>query len=50
MEDQRSDLQRVLDALDDLEPTASLELLRELGGTLRSVGLRRHRGRLRPRS
>ena len=28
LEDQRSDLQRVLDAIDDLEPTASLELLR----------------------
>ena len=35
MEDQRSDLQRVLDGLDDLEPTASLALLRELGGVLR---------------
>jgi uncharacterized 2Fe-2S/4Fe-4S cluster protein (DUF4445 family) len=35
MEDQRSDLQRVLDALEDLEPTASLELLTELGGKLR---------------
>jgi uncharacterized 2Fe-2S/4Fe-4S cluster protein (DUF4445 family) len=35
LEDQRPDLQRVLDALDDLEPTASLELLRELGGVLR---------------
>ena len=32
LEDQRSDLQRVLDAIDDLEPTASIELLRELGG------------------
>ena len=32
LEDQRSDLQRVLDAIDDLEPRASLELLRELGG------------------
>jgi len=29
MEDQRSDLARVLDALEDLEPTASLALLRE---------------------
>jgi uncharacterized 2Fe-2S/4Fe-4S cluster protein (DUF4445 family) len=38
MEDQRSDLQRVLDALDDLEPTASLGLLRELPGALRSAG------------
>ena len=36
MEDQRSDLQRVLDALDDLEPRASLDVLRDLGGTLRS--------------
>ena len=35
LEDQRSDLQRVLDALDDLEPHASIELLRTLGGTLR---------------
>ena len=35
LEDQRSDLQRVLDALEDLEPTASLGLLRELGGVLR---------------
>ena len=29
MEDQRSDLQRVLDAIDDLEPHASIELLRD---------------------
>ena len=35
MEDQRSDLQRVLDALDDLEPHASIETLRTLGGMLR---------------
>ena len=35
LEDQRPDLQRVLDALDDLEPYASLELLRTLGATLR---------------
>ena len=35
LEDQRSDLQRVLDAVDDLEPQASVELLRELGGILR---------------
>src|SRR4029079_2232503 len=38
MEDQRSDLQRVLDALDDLEPHASLEVLRSLGAVLRSSG------------
>src|SRR6202030_1857419 len=37
MGDQRSDLQRVLDALDDLEPHASIEVLRSLGGTLRSA-------------
>jgi uncharacterized 2Fe-2S/4Fe-4S cluster protein (DUF4445 family) len=37
MEDQRPDLQRVLDGLDDLEPSASLELLRELGTTLRQA-------------
>jgi uncharacterized 2Fe-2S/4Fe-4S cluster protein (DUF4445 family) len=35
LEDQRSDLQRVLDALEDLEPHAPIELLRTLGGTLR---------------
>ncbi|HEY8625483.1 MAG TPA: ASKHA domain-containing protein [Solirubrobacteraceae bacterium] len=35
LEDQRPDLQRVLDGLDDLEPYASVEMLRELGGTLR---------------
>jgi uncharacterized 2Fe-2S/4Fe-4S cluster protein (DUF4445 family) len=37
MEDQRSDLQRVLDAIDDLEPSVSLEVLRELGGILRGA-------------
>jgi uncharacterized 2Fe-2S/4Fe-4S cluster protein (DUF4445 family) len=35
LEDQRSDLQRVLDAIDDLEPQASVQLLRELGSILR---------------
>ncbi len=35
MEDQRPDLQRVLDAIDDLEPTTSVALLRTLGKTLR---------------
>ncbi len=35
LEDQRPDLQRVLDDLDDLEPDASLATLRELGGVLR---------------
>ena len=38
MEDQRSDLQRVLDALEDLEPHASVEMLRSLGSVLRSSG------------
>jgi uncharacterized 2Fe-2S/4Fe-4S cluster protein (DUF4445 family) len=38
LEDQRPDLRRVLDAIDDLEPTASVELLRVLGGVLRSSG------------
>jgi uncharacterized 2Fe-2S/4Fe-4S cluster protein (DUF4445 family) len=37
MEDQRSDLRRVLDAIDDLEPHPSIELLRTLGGTLREA-------------
>jgi uncharacterized 2Fe-2S/4Fe-4S cluster protein (DUF4445 family) len=37
LEDQRPDLERVLDAIDDLEPTASLELLRTLGATLRGA-------------
>ena len=47
LEDQRSDLQRVLDGIEDLEPSASIELLRTLGGTLRVGQLRRHRGGLR---
>jgi uncharacterized 2Fe-2S/4Fe-4S cluster protein (DUF4445 family) len=37
LEDQRSDLQRVLEAIEDLEPHATLELLRELPGRLRSA-------------
>ncbi|MGI8505353.1 MAG: 2Fe-2S iron-sulfur cluster-binding protein, partial [Solirubrobacteraceae bacterium] len=37
LEDQRSDLQRVLDGLEDLEPHATLEVLRTLGGTLRTA-------------
>jgi uncharacterized 2Fe-2S/4Fe-4S cluster protein (DUF4445 family) len=37
LEDQRSDLQRVLDAIDDLEPQASVELLCGLGGILRGA-------------
>lgn len=35
LEDQRSDLQRVLDALDDLQLRVGIELLRELGEKLR---------------
>jgi uncharacterized 2Fe-2S/4Fe-4S cluster protein (DUF4445 family) len=38
LEDQRSDLQRVLDALDDLEPRTSIEVLRSLGSVLREAG------------
>ena len=38
LEDQRPDLRRVLDAIDDLEPSASVVVLRELGGVLRSSG------------
>jgi uncharacterized 2Fe-2S/4Fe-4S cluster protein (DUF4445 family) len=37
LEDQRSDLQRVLDGLDDLEPYVSIEVLRELGTTMRQA-------------
>jgi uncharacterized 2Fe-2S/4Fe-4S cluster protein (DUF4445 family) len=37
LEDQRSDLQRVLDGLDDLEPTVSIGMLRELGTTMRAA-------------
>jgi len=35
LEDQRSDLQRVLDGIEDLEPHTSVEVLRGLGATLR---------------
>ena len=37
LEDQRSDLQRVLDGLDDLEPSVSIGMLRELGTTMRAA-------------
>jgi uncharacterized 2Fe-2S/4Fe-4S cluster protein (DUF4445 family) len=37
LEDQRSDVRRVLDGIDDLEPTISIELLREIGGILRAA-------------
>jgi uncharacterized 2Fe-2S/4Fe-4S cluster protein (DUF4445 family) len=36
MEDQRSDVQRLLDAIEDLEPHVSLDLVRKLGGVMRS--------------
>src|SRR5512132_554221 len=35
MEDQRSDVQRLLDAIDDLEPHVGLEVVRKLGRVLR---------------
>jgi uncharacterized 2Fe-2S/4Fe-4S cluster protein (DUF4445 family) len=35
LEDQRSDLERLLDALDDVEPRVPLEVVRTLGRTLR---------------
>ena len=35
LEDQRSDLERLLDAMDDVEPRVPLELMRTLGHTLR---------------
>jgi uncharacterized 2Fe-2S/4Fe-4S cluster protein (DUF4445 family) len=38
LEDQRSDLQRVMDALDDLEPRVELPVLRTLGKVLRESG------------
>ena len=38
LEDQRPDLRRLLDAIDDLEPTTSIGVLRSLGGVLRSSG------------
>jgi uncharacterized 2Fe-2S/4Fe-4S cluster protein (DUF4445 family) len=37
LEDQRPDLRRLLDAIDDLEPTASIGMLRTLGGVLRAA-------------
>jgi uncharacterized 2Fe-2S/4Fe-4S cluster protein (DUF4445 family) len=37
LEDQRSDVERVVAALDDLEPRVELGLLRELGGVLRAA-------------
>ncbi|MGH2934076.1 MAG: ASKHA domain-containing protein [Gaiellaceae bacterium] len=37
LEDQRSDLERLLDAMDDVEPRVPLEVLRGLGTTLREA-------------
>ena len=37
LEDQRSDVQRVLDGLDDLEPNVTIGMLRELGTTMRQA-------------
>jgi uncharacterized 2Fe-2S/4Fe-4S cluster protein (DUF4445 family) len=37
LEDQRSDVQRLLDAIDDLEPHVGLEVVRKLGGVLRGA-------------
>ena len=47
MEDQRSDLQRVLDAIDDLEPTASTRGPARARRDAAQLELRCHRGRLR---
>ena len=38
LEDQRPDLRRLLDAIEDLEPSASVEVLRVLGRVLRGSG------------
>src|SRR4029078_3940382 len=35
LEDQQSDLERLLAAMDDVEPRVPLEVVRQLGGTLR---------------
>ena len=37
LEDQRSDLERLLDAMDDVEPRVPLEVVRRLGHTLREA-------------
>jgi uncharacterized 2Fe-2S/4Fe-4S cluster protein (DUF4445 family) len=38
LEDQRSDVRRLLDSIDDLEPHVPLEVVRKLGSVLRSSG------------
>jgi uncharacterized 2Fe-2S/4Fe-4S cluster protein (DUF4445 family) len=40
LEDQRSDVQRLLDAIDDLEPTVDLEVARTLGKVMRDAHFR----------
>jgi uncharacterized 2Fe-2S/4Fe-4S cluster protein (DUF4445 family) len=40
LEDQRSDLRRLLDAIDDLEPRVPLDVVRRLGSVLRSAGFK----------
>jgi uncharacterized 2Fe-2S/4Fe-4S cluster protein (DUF4445 family) len=40
MEDQRSDVQRLLDAIDDLEPHVGLDVVRKLGGVLRAAAFK----------
>jgi uncharacterized 2Fe-2S/4Fe-4S cluster protein (DUF4445 family) len=40
MEDQRSDVQRLLDAIEDLEPSVDLEVARTLGRIMRDAGFR----------
>ena len=40
LDDQRSDLERLLDAMDDVEPRVPLDVVRELGRTLRAADWR----------
>ncbi|MEY2535251.1 MAG: hypothetical protein QOF29_3161 [bacterium] len=40
MDDQRSDVQRLLDAIEDLEPSVDLEVARTLGRIMRDAGFR----------
>ena len=47
LEDQRTDLVRLLDAIDDLEPVADLYVLRRLPEGAARVGLQGHRGHRR---
>ena len=47
LEDQRTDLDRLLDAIDDLEPRADLHVLRRLPAGAARGRLQGHRGRRR---